>query len=156
MWGGEYAFQKFSWSQEIRVREWWQTLWVQRTVWGWREGREPEERDFSLRNFAGFRAFDVQSAWVFAQSNELRLPVPGFNKIDLGPIPLSVGGIAFVNIAILKAESYAVRAEVGLGVMLGFYGSPVLYIEYPLWVNTQEGAQRGWIVRFEREFRMGF
>ncbi len=156
MWGGEYAFQKFSWSQEIRVREWWQTLWVQRTVWGWREGREPEERDFSLRNFAGFRAFDVQSAWVFAQSNELRLPVPGFNKIDLGPIPLSVGGIAFVNIAILKAESYAVRAEVGLGVMLGFYGSPVLYIEYPLWVNTEEGAQQGWSVRLEREFPIGF
>lgn len=156
LWGGEYAFQKFSWSQEIRNRLWWQTLWVQRTVWGWREGRAPEERDFRLKDFAGFRAFDVQSAWVFAQSHELRLPIPMLNKIDIGPIPFSVGAIAFVNMAILKAEQHVVRAEAGLGVTLGFYGSPVVYIEYPLWVNTQEDAQLGWSVRVEREFRIGF
>lgn len=155
-WGGAYAFQKFSWSQEIRVRLWWQTLWVQRTVWGWREGRAPEERDFNLKDFAGFRAFDIQSAWVFAQSNELRLPIPAFNKIDIGPIPLSVGASVFVNAAILKAERYVVRAEAGLGVTLGFYRSPILHVEYPLWVSTQEGAQLGWSVRFEREFRIGF
>lgn len=150
LWGGEYAFQKFSWSQEIRVRLWWQTLWVQRTVWGWREGRAPEERDFRLKDFAGFRAFDVQSDWVFAQVNEVRLPIPRLNKIDIGPIPLSVGAIAFVNAAIIGQEQRKVRAEVGLGVTLGVYGSPILYIEYPLWVNTREGAQVGWSVRFER------
>ncbi len=155
VWGREYAFQKFSWSHEIRTRLWWQTLWVQRTVWGWREGRAPEERDFRLKDFAGFRAFDLQSDWVFAQSNELRLPIPTLNKIDIGPIPFSVGAIAFVNVAILKAEQHVVRAEAGLGVTLGFYGSPIVYVEYPLWVNTQEGAQVGWSVRFEREFRVG-
>lgn len=154
-WGGEYAFQKFSWSQEIRARLWWQTLWVQRTVWGWREGRAPEERDFNLKDFAGFRAFDIQSDWVFAQSNELRLPIPALNKIDIGPIPFSVGAIAFVNMAILKAGQHTVRAEAGLGVTVGFYGSPIVYVEYPLWVNTHEGAQLGWSVRFEREFRFG-
>ncbi|MCL6642555.1 MAG: hypothetical protein K6T71_04440 [Candidatus Bipolaricaulota bacterium] len=155
-WGGEYAFQKFSWSQEIQSRLWWQTLWVQRTVWGWREGREPEERDFTLRDFAGFRTFDVQSDWVFAQSNELRLPIPALNKIDVGPIPISVGAMVFANMAILQMESYAVRAEVGLGVTIGLYGSPILLIEYPLWVSTEEGARRGWSVRVEREFRIGF
>jgi len=155
-WGGEYAFQKFSWSQEIRNRLWWQTLWVQRTVWGWRQGRAPEERDFNLKDFAGFRAFAVQSDWVFAQSNELRLPIPALNKIDLGLIPLSVGAMVFANMAILKMESYAVRAEVGLGVAIGLYGSPIVFIEYPLWVSTEESARRGWSVRVEREFRIGF
>jgi len=155
-WGGEYAFQKFSWIQEIRNRLWWQTLWVQRTVWGWREGRAPEERDFNLKDFAGFRAFAVQSDWVFAQSNELRLPIPALNKIDLGPIPISVGAMVFANMAILKMEGYAVRAEVGLGVTIGLYGAPILFIEYPLWVSTEESARRGWSVRIEREFRIGF
>lgn len=156
LWGGEYAFQKFSWSQELRVRLWWQTLWVQRTVFGWREERAPEERDFRLKDFAGFRAFDVQSDWVFAQTNELRLPIPMLNKIDIGPIPLSMGAIIFANAAVFDREQRKVRAEVGLGVTLGFYGSPIVYIEYPLWVNTQEGARVGWSVRFEREFRIGF
>jgi hypothetical protein len=156
LWGGEYAFQKFSWSQEVRLRLWWQTLWVQRAVWGWREGRAPEERDFKLKDFAGFRAFDVQSDWVFAQSNELRLPIPALNKIDLGPIPLSVGAIVFVNMAILRAERSPVRAEVGLGVTIGLYGAPIVFIEYPLWVSTEEDARRGWSVRVEREFRIGF
>ncbi len=156
VWGGEYAFQKFSWSQEIRNRLWWQMLWVQRMVWGWRERREPEERDFHLRDFAGLRAFDVQSDWVFAQVNELRLPIPALNKIDIGPIPLSVGAIAFVNMALISLEQRALRAEVGLGVTVGFYGAPIVYIEYPLWVNTQEGTRLGWSVRFEREFQIGF
>ncbi len=155
-WGGEYAFQKFSWIQEIRNRLGWQTLWVQRTVWGWREGRAPEERDFNLKDFAGFRAFAVQSDWVFAQSNELRLPIPALNKIDLGPIPISVGAIVFVNMAILRAEGSPVRAEVGLGVTIGLYGAPILFVEYPLWVSTEEGARRGWSVRVEREFQIGF
>ncbi len=155
-WGGEYAFQKFSWIQEIRNRLGWQTLWVQRTVWGWREGRVPEERDFNLKDFASFRAFAVQSDWVFAQSNELRLPIPALNKIDLGPVPISVGAMVFANMAILKMEGYAVRAEVGLGVAIGLYGAPILFVEYPLWVSTEEGARRGWSVRVERKFRIGF
>lgn len=154
--GGEYAFQKFSWNQEIRNDLAWQTLWVQRTVLGWREGREPEERDFNLRDFPGFRAFAVSSDWVFAQVNELRLPIPALNKIDIGPIPLSIGAIAFVNMAILKLDKNAVRAEAGVGLIVGLYRSPILYIEYPLWVNTLEGALQRVTVRFERAVQVRF
>lgn len=154
--GGEYLFHKFSWSQEIRSYVGWQTLWVQRTVWGWREGREPEERDFNLRDFPGLRAFAPQSDWVFAQVNELRLPIPTLNKIDIGPIPFSVGMIAFANMAILNIGKRDVRAEVGVGIVVGFYRSPIVYIEYPLWVNTLEGAIQSVSVRFERTVQFGF
>lgn len=154
-WMSEYAFTRTSAELQLRYRLAWQTPLSARLFWGKREGYEPTAQGFDLQRDGGFRGFSgfVDSLSVIGL--EVRRPIPGVNKINVGPIPFSVGMILFSNVGVVSHS--ALRADAGLGVSVGVYGSPIVYFEYTLWTNTDESnARLGWSVRFEREFQIGF
>jgi hypothetical protein len=110
----------------------------------------------TYRKTGGFRGFSEEVNKLAVLGLELRRPLPGLNKIDVGFVPVSIGVMLFGNVG-LVGKSSELLADAGLGVTLGVMGSPIVYFEYTLWTNTEEHkARRGWSVRLEREFRIGF
>ncbi len=150
----EHEFSKISAELKLQYRLAWQTPLTARVFWGRRVGIEPAEKGFDLKRDGSFRGFSGEVNELKALGLEVRRPLPGLNKIDIGPIPLSLGASAFANAAVIELEPRTLRAEVGVGVTVGLYGAPIVHIEYPLWVST--GARPGWSVRLERDFSVSF
>jgi hypothetical protein len=156
-WMSDYTFKKTSAELRLQYRLTWQTPLIMRLFWGERDGYEPLERGFDLQRDGNFRGFSGFVDALSAVGLELRRPIPGLNKIDIGFVPFSIGAIVFGNVGLVIPSHFALRADVGVGVTLGVYGSPIISVEYTLWTNTYENnARLGWSVRFEREFRVGF
>ncbi len=155
-WMSDYAFKKTSAELRLQYRLAWQTPLSARLFWGKRDGHEPTEKGFDLQRDGGFRGFSGPVNLLSVVGLEIRRPIPGLNKIDIGFIPFSLGVIVFGNAGLVMPSHFALRADGGLGVTLGLYGSPIVSFEYTLWTNTYENnARRGWGVRFERSFSFG-
>jgi hypothetical protein len=152
----EYLFGRTSAELRLQYRIAWQTPLIVRSFWGRREGSEPAAQGFDLQKDGGFRGFSEEVNNLAVLGLELRRPLAGLNKIDVGFVPVSIGVMLFGNVG-LVGKSSELLADAGLGVTLGVMGSPIVYFEYTLWTNTEEHkARRGWSVRVEREFRIGF
>jgi hypothetical protein len=152
----DYTFQKTSAELRLQYRLAWQTPLIARSFWGRREGAEPAAQGFDLQRDGGFRGFSGEVNELKALGLELRRPIPGLNKIDIWVVPVSIGVILFGNVGLVGSSSELLE-DAGLGVTLGVMGSPIVYFEYTLWTNTEEhDGRRGWSVRFERGFQIGF
>ncbi|MBI1743295.1 hypothetical protein HYR54_09570 [Candidatus Acetothermia bacterium] len=120
-------------SQRLR----WQTSVNARLFYGWKDGREPLDTQFTLQGDGLFRTFTRTSDSLLALNADVRFPIPQTNWIDALLVPISVGGIFFVDLATFDPSWKEIRAEAGIGLGLGIYPQrTMLRVEYPLWVNT--------------------
>jgi hypothetical protein len=137
----DFSFEISSAEVQIKQRVFWQTYLSGRVFYGLKSGSEPIDSNFNLIDHGLLRTFERQSDELIAGNLNFEFPLPGLNSIDIGilPIPASVGGFIFADAAIFPNDNNAMRADVGIGLMLGPLGQrDLLRFEYPLWLNTEE------------------
>lgn len=151
----DYEFAKFSVEAQLHRRIAWQTQLGVRLLWGKKEGREPLDADFTLREHGLLRTFERRAERLLALNLNVRFPLAGLNFLELPPVPLplSVGGIIFAD-GVLMENSTEVRAEAGIGLTFGPYGQrDLVRLELPLWLSTEEDdGRRGVWVRVDTQF----
>jgi hypothetical protein len=153
-WGSEYVFDKFMLEATLRRRVGWQTSLNGRLFYGWKDGREPLDTQFALQRDGGFRTFTRSDDALLALNTELQFPISQTNLMVLWILPVSVGGILFLDAAQVGYDLSEIRAEAGLGIGIGIYPQKDhLRIEYPIWVNTSaDGGAREVRVRLGISF----
>lgn len=137
----DFSFSKSSIDVRIEQRIFWQTYLGGRVFYGLKTGSEPVDDSFNLVEHGFLRTFDRSSDRLISANAKLEFPLPKLNYIDIGflPIQLSAAGFFFADGALFPDEENELRADAGVGLMLGFYGArDLLRLELPLWVNTED------------------
>lgn len=138
--GSDFPFSKYSLDLRPRQRVSWQTHLSARLFVGVLQGKSPNEAErFDIRKDAGFHTFHRNDNQAIALNLSLTFPILLLNKIDIGPIPISLGFIAFGDLGWFGDTRETVRAEAGWGLTCAPYGSDIsLRLEQVLWVNTRK------------------
>jgi len=140
----DFPFNRFMTELGLRQRLSWRTHLDVRLFLGMLQGRMPnDEGRFSIRRDGHFRTFKRDDDLITAINLSLNAPIPQLNKLDLGPIPLSLGLVVFADLGRFGPGFGATCAELGWGLMIGIYGLEGLFrLEQVLWTNTREDGGR--------------
>ncbi len=151
--GSTFAFNKHLAEVHINQRLSWETSLNTRAFFGWKDGNQAIDDDFTLQQHGLFRTFERHTSQLFAVNVDVRLPVPGLNFVPLA-LPLSFGMIFFADSALLLDEQMAQRTEAGVGITGGTLGQrDWMRLELPLWFSTQEDdPKREVTLRFSVHF----